>query len=183
MECLQQDFFKRPVTEVARDLIGCRLLFKGVGGIITETESYSIDDEASHSFGGLSFRNATMFGPAGHAYVYRSYGIHWCLNAVCGYGSAVLIRALEPQIGLGQMFQRRRVTDLRLLCAGPGRLCQALDIEGSHNGLSITIKPFELRKGKRDISVLVGKRIGINKAFERPLRFGFGDSEFLSRKF
>src|SRR3954462_932383 len=126
---LHQDFFARSVHEVAPDLIGATLLFKGVGGVIVEVEAYHHTDPAAHSFGGQTPRNAVMFGPPGYAYVYRSYGIHWCLNFVCaeqGSASAVLIRALEPTEGLAAIHRRRRSADPRLLCSGPGRLTEAL---------------------------------------------------------
>src|SRR5436309_7763435 len=133
---LRRDFFARSVHTVAPELIGVTLLFRGVGGVIVEVEAYHHTDPAAHSFGGQTARNASMFGPPGHAYVYRSYGIHWCLNFVCereGIASAVLIRALEPHRGLDEMRRRREVEELRLICSGPGRLCQALGIDGEHD--------------------------------------------------
>ena len=183
MEINDRGFFERPALNVAQDLIGTTLLFKGVGGLIVETEAYSSEDAASHSYIGPTKRNSSMFGPAGRAYVYRSYGIHWCLNAVCLPGSAVLIRALEPTTGLSLMRARRGVETNRLLCSGPGRLCQSLAIEGAHDGLALNEMPFEVRPARNSFTVHTGKRIGISKAVEAPWRFGLGGSEFLSRKF
>src|SRR5438874_3921940 len=145
---LRRDFFARSVHTVAPELIGVTLLFRGVGGVIVEVEAYHHTDPAAHSFGGQTARNAVMFGPPGYAYVYRSYGIHWCLNFVCerqGSASAVLIRALEPMQGLAAMRRRRKISDERLLCSGPGRLCQALGVTGAHDGLALDAPPFELR--------------------------------------
>src|SRR5258708_6289247 len=139
MTVLGRDFFNRSVHKVAPELIGATLLFNGVGGEIVEVEAYHHTDPAAHSYGGRTPRNAVMFGPPGHAYVYRSYGIHWCVNFVCereGSASAVLIRAIEPLEGLGVMRRRRGVSDPRLLCSGPGRLCGALGITHAHNGLA-----------------------------------------------
>lgn len=172
--------------ELARCLIGSTLLLDGVGGRIVETEAYDREDPASHSFCGPTPRNAVMFGPPGHAYVYRSYGIHWCLNLVCreaGHGAAVLIRALEPLAGLDLMRERRGLDDVRLLCAGPGRVGQALGVTREHNGLAIAAPRFELLPAAGPVQVLCGPRIGISKAVDQPWRFGLAGSRFLSRPF
>lgn len=173
---------------VARRLIGMRLLVDGVGGIIVETEAYDGDDPASHSFSGPTARNAAMFGPPGCVYVYRSYGIHWCMNLVCreaGHGAGVLLRAIEPTDGLDRMRARRGVADTRLLCAGPGRLGQALGIDHSFNGLRLDQPPFALCPPAPGTppAVVAGPRIGISKAVDRPWRFGLAGSRFLSRPF
>ena len=185
MAALTRGFFKRPAAVVARKLIGTMLLVDGIGGIIVETEAYDREDPASHSFGGKTVRNAAMFGPPGHAYVYRSYGIHWCLNFVCDerVGSAVLIRALAPELGLEVMRERRRLSDVRLLCAGPGRLCEALAITRAHDGLPLDRAPFMLEHAREDPDVVVGPRIGIARGVETPWRFGLAGSPFLSRPF
>jgi DNA-3-methyladenine glycosylase len=171
---------------VARALIGAILLVDGVGGVIVETEAYDQSDAASHTFTGPTPRNASMFGPPGHAYVYRSYGLHWCLNFVCreaGHGAGVLIRALEPAAGIEQMAARRGMTDVRLLCAGPGRLGQALGITHAHNGLRLDRPPFFIAAGEPGVEVVVGPRIGISKAVDAPWRYGLAGSRFLSRPF
>jgi DNA-3-methyladenine glycosylase len=171
---------------VARQLIGATLLIDGVGGIIVETEAYDEREAASHSFIGPRQWNAVLFGPPGRAYVYLSYGIHWCLNFVCrevGHGAGVLIRALEPTTGIAEMESRRQQTDMRLLCAGPGRLGQALGVTKALNGKRIDSRPFQLRVSKAHPKVLRGTRIGISKAAERVWRFGLSGSVFLSRPF
>ncbi len=179
---LHRSFFNRDVVQVARDLIGVSLHVNGVGGVIVETEAYSIDDAAAHSFSGQTLRNSSMFGSVASSYVYRSYGLHWCFNIVCTPGCAVLIRALEPQAGLGLMGERRKTQNAHLLCAGPGRLTQALAITSHHDGLDILAPPFELYRSQSP-DVVSGTRIGISKAVTLPWRFGKLNSPFLSRKF
>src|SRR5262245_42081828 len=177
-------FFARSVHQVAPDLIGATLLVDGVGGRIVEVEAYHHTDPAAHSYGGPTERNAVMFGPPGYAYVYRSYGIHWCVNFVCeaeGSASAVLIRALRPLGGLGTMRRRRRNTDERLLCAGPGRLCQALGISHRHNGLPLDAPPFALHARTAKPEIAVGVRIGITRAVDKPWRYALAGSRFLSK--
>ena len=176
--------FDRSVHEVAPELIGATLLVDGVGGRIVEVEAYEREDPASHGYRGPTPRNASMFGPPGHAYVYRSYGIHWCLNLVCegeGVPSAVLVRALEPTQGLDEMRERRGLEDPRLLASGPGRLCQALAITGEHDGLALDRLPFQLKERHEVPQVATGPRIGITRGVERPWRYGLEGSPFLSR--
>jgi DNA-3-methyladenine glycosylase len=166
---LTRDFFARSVHEVAPELIGATLLFKGAGGIIVEVEAYHHTDPAAHSYNGRTERNAVMFGPPGFAYIYRSYGMHWCVNFVCeaeGSASAVLIRAIEPTEGLAAMGQRRGVKDVTMLCSGPGKLCQALGITKAHNGLPLDRAPFELRERPQKPIIISGPRIGISKAID-----------------
>jgi DNA-3-methyladenine glycosylase len=184
VEQLGRDFFARSVHEVAPELIGATLLVDGVGGTIVEVEAYDHEDPAAHGFRGQTERNAAMFGPPGHAYVYRSYGIHWCLNLVCereGSASAVLVRALEPTHGLEQMRIRRGLDDARLLCAGPGRLCQALAVTRVHDGAPLDEWPFTLRARADTPQILTGTRIGITRAADRPWRYALAGSRFLSR--
>jgi DNA-3-methyladenine glycosylase len=186
MPRLRKSFFDRSVHEVAPELIGATLLFRGVGGIIVEVEAYHHTDPAAHSYGGQTQRNAVMFGPPGFAYVYRSYGIHWCVNFVCepaGSASAVLIRALEPTEGIPAMQRRRGTKDARLLCSGPGRLTEALGITHAQNGCALDEAPFELRARRGEADVLAGPRIGITKAIEQPWRYGLKGSRFLSKPF
>ena len=183
---LTKSFFKRSVHEVAPDLIGATLLVNGVGGRLVEVEAYHHTEPAAHSFRGPTQRNAIMFGPPGYAYVYRSYGIHWCLNFVCepkGSASAVLIRAIEPTAGLAVMRRRRGMADERLLCSGPGRLCEALGITHAHNGLALDQPPFELLARQTDVEIVAGPRIGITKAVGLPWRYGEKGSRFLSKPF
>ena len=178
------EFWTQPVVPLARALIGVDLQVDGVGGIITETEAYDIDDPASHAFGGPRGRNLVMFGPVGHAYVYKIYGIHWCLNFVGGAhpGSAVLIRALEPTYGLDVMRVRRGLQDPQALCSGPGKLAQALGIDKALDGAPLDQPPFALSLGDAH-PIVVGPRIGITKAVDHPWRFGLGGSRYLSRAF
>ncbi len=181
---ISRAFFSRSVHEVAPELIGATLVFAGVGGRVVEVEAYHHSDPAAHSFGGETARNAVMFGPPGYAYVYRSYGIHWCLNFVCepkGSASAVLIRALEPTVGLETMRRRRGLAAERLLCSGPGRLCEALGISGAQNGLPLDKPPFAIFARTGAVEVIAGPRIGISKAAEKPWRYGLKGSRFLSR--
>lgn len=183
---MKREFFARSVHEVAPELIGAELLFDGVGGTIVEVEAYDPTDPAAHGYARRTDRNASMFGPPGHAYVYRSYGIHWCANLVCedeGVASAILVRALEPTHGLDAMRARRGLDDERLLCSGPGRLCQALGITRVHDGLPLDRAPFALRERVETPPLVVGTRIGITKGVELPWRYGLAGSRFLSRPF
>lgn len=178
-------FFGRPSPAVAADLIGVGVTLNGVGGIIVETEAYDREDPASHAYVGPTARNAAMFGPVGHAYVYRSYGVHWCLNFVCGDqpGAAVLIRALQPRHGLEVMMERRGLSDHRALCSGPGKLCQALAVTRAHDSLSLSHPPFHLQDRAGGVEIVTGPRIGITKGVETPWRFGLAGSPFVSRPF
>ena len=184
---LSREFFARSVHEVAPELIGVTLLVNGVVGPIVEAEAYeSAVDPSAHGFRGRTPRNASMFGPPGHAYVYRSYGIHWCLNLVCaeeGRSEAALVRALEPTAGLETMRGRRGLEAERALCSGPGKLCQALGITRILDGLSLDEPPFELRARAGEPPLAVGRRIGITRAVEQPWRYGLAGSPFLSRRF
>ena len=183
---LRRSFFDRSVHDVAPELIGAMLLVDGVGGMIVEVEAYHHTDPAAHSYVGRSERNAVMFGPAGYAYVYRSYGIHWCLNFVCeeeGSASAVLIRALEPAQGMAAMRRRRGLREERALCSGPGKLCEALGVTHKHNGLPLDRTPFELRARGEIPDVVTGVRIGITKAADKPWRYGLKGSKFMSKPF
>lgn len=183
---LRRAFFDRSVHEVAPELIGATLLIDGVGGVIVEVEAYHHTDPAAHSYIGRTERNAVMFGPPGYAYVYRSYGIHWCLNFVCeadGSASAVLIRALEPTSGLATMRRRRGVTEPRALCSGPGKVGEALGVTRKLSGLPLDRPPFELRAREGTPEIAIGVRIGISKAVDRPWRYGLKGSRFLSKPF
>lgn len=183
---LTRKFFDRSVHEVAPDLIGTTLTVEGIGGMIVEVEAYHHTDPAAHSHNGRTARNAVMFGPPGYAYVYRSYGIHWCLNFVCeaeGEASAVLIRALRPTAGLAAMRRRRGLADERLLCSGPGRLGQALAITREYNGLALDRAPFALFARTEKVAIAAGPRIGISKAIDLPWRYGLAGSPYLSKPF
>jgi DNA-3-methyladenine glycosylase len=181
---VNRQFFIRSVHDVAPELIGATLLVNGVGGEIVEVEAYDREDPASHGHRGLTARNAAMFGPPGHAYVYRSYGIHWCLNLVCGEAGdpqAALVRALAPTDGLELMRARRGVEDERALCSGPGKLCEALAITRDHDGLPLDREPFQLLARAGEPDIVAGPRIGISHAADLPWRYGLAGSRFLSR--
>jgi DNA-3-methyladenine glycosylase len=183
-EPIERELFARSVHEVAPELLGATLLVDGVGGRIVEVEAYDRTDPASHGYAGKTPRNEAMFGPPGQAYVYRSYGIHWCLNLVCedeGSPAAVLIRALEPTDGLDVMRARRGLDDERLLCAGPGRLCQALGVTREHDGLPLDRPPFRLLARDEQPTFAAVPRIGISKAAELPWRYAVSGSRYLSR--
>ena len=183
---LKRSFFSRGVLEVAPDLIGVTFLVGGVGGVIVEVEAYHHTEPAAHSYGGQTERNAVMFGPPGYVYVYRSYGIHWCVNFVCekaGSAAAVLIRAVEPTHGIAAMRRRRLLHDERALCSGPGKLTEAMGITHAHNGLALDAPPIALYARTAKPEIVAGVRIGITKAVELPWRYGLKGSKFLSRPF
>src|SRR5262249_23105290 len=183
---LTRDFFNRSVHDVAPELIGVTLLVGGVGGMIVEGEAYHHTEPAAHSYRGKTPRNAVMFGPPGRIYVYRSYGIHWCMNFVCepeGSASAALIRALEPTHGIAAMRERRGPVDDRRLCAGPGNVCQALGVTRAQDGLWLDEPPFVLLPRSNSVPIAVGQRIGITKAVELPWRYGLLGSASLGRPF
>jgi DNA-3-methyladenine glycosylase len=183
---LKRAFFARSVHEVAPDLIGATMLVNGVGGIVVELEAYHHTEPAAHSYNGPTPRNAVMFGPPGFIYVYRSYGIHWCINFVCekeGSASAVLIRALQPTHGIPTMQRRRGLQDERSLCSGPGKLTEALAITHALNGLPLDTPPIALHARPRKVEVVTGVRIGLTKAVDLPWRYGLKDSKFLSKRF
>jgi DNA-3-methyladenine glycosylase len=177
----------RSPHEIAPELIGAELTLEGVGGVIVEVEAYDHEDPAAHGYGNRrTARNASMFLGGGHVYVYRSYGIHWCMNIVCGdegTAGAVLVRAIQPTRGVEAMVRRRGVSDPRLLCSGPGRLCQALGVTRAHDGLRVDRPPFRLRERPGEVEVVTGTRIGITKAVELPWRYGLAGSRFVSRPF
>jgi DNA-3-methyladenine glycosylase len=177
-----REFFERDAIAVARDLLACHLLVNGMGGRITETEAYFPDDEASHSFRGPTKRNGAMYGPPGNVYIYRIYGMYWCLNFVCTPGSAVLIRAIEPESGITEMMQRRGTDKLTGLCSGPGKLCQAMNIGIAINDRLLDHEPYALFRSS-PVPVVTGKRIGITKNAEAPWRFGIQGSRYLSKPF
>lgn len=183
---LTKTFFARSVHEVAPDLIGATLMVDGVGGIITEVEAYHHTEPAAHSYRGPTPRNMVMFGPPGYLYVYRSYGIHWCMNFVCekeGSASAVLIRALEPTHGIPAMRRRRGLHDERSLCTGPGKLCEAMGVNIKHNTLPLDAPPIAIYARRHKPEIVSGIRIGITKAVELPWRYGLKGSRFLSKPF
>ena len=183
---IRRAFFAQSVHDVAPELIGATLTVDGAGGVIVEVEAYHHTDPAAHSYRGPTPRNAVMFGPPGYAYVYRSYGIHWCLNFVCeeeGSASAVLIRAIEPTEGLARMRRRRGLSDERALCSGPGKLCEAMGVTITLNGLPLDRAPFELRARTEKPEIVAGPRIGITKAVDAPWRYGLKGSRFLSKPF
>jgi DNA-3-methyladenine glycosylase len=183
---LKRSFFARNVLEIAPELIGATLLVDGVGGVIVEVEAYHHTEPAAHSYRGPTPRNMVMFGPHGFVYVYRSYGIHWCVNFVCekeGSAAAVLIRALQPTHGISAMRRRRGLHDECLLCSVPGKLCEALGISIAHNGLPLDAPPIALYRRTKEADVVTGVRIGITKAADLPWRYGLRGSKYLSKPF
>jgi DNA-3-methyladenine glycosylase len=184
---LPSGFYERPVLEVARDLVGCTVSHGGASGVIVETEAYHQSEPACHAYVGLTARTSTLFGPPGVAYVYRSYGIHALLNAVCepeGTGAAVLIRALEPLDGVPAMRRRRGLQRLDDLCSGPGKLTQALAIALDRNGTSLVDGPVRVGPPPRErpsLRVTAGPRIGITRAVELPWRFCAEGTRYVSR--
>ena len=179
-----------PAPVIAPALLGATIAGRGVTLRITEVEAYSgTTDPGSHGHRGMTERNRHLFGPPGTLYAYRSYGIHWCLNFVCreaGHGAGVLIRALQPTHGVDVMRTRRGMDDERLLCAGPGRVGQALGIGAAHYGLPLDAAPFTVLAAPADaapVQVLTGPRIGISRAVDVPWRFGLAGSRHLSRGF
>ena len=183
---LRKSFFTRSVHEVAPELIGATFLFGGTGGVIVEVEAYHHTEPAAHSYGGMTRRNAVMFGPAGYSYVYRSYGLHWCVNFVCetaGSAAAVLIRAIEPTNGIPLMRRRRGLKDEQQLCSGPGKLTEAMGITQAHNGLPLDAAPFAILARTSEPEIVASPRIGITKAVDLPWRYGLKCSRFLSKPF
>ena len=183
---LKRSFFARSVHEIAPELIGATLLVDGVGGTIVEVEAYHQTEPAAHSYRGLTPRTQVMFGPPGYLYVYRSYGIHWCMNFVCeaeGSAAAVLIRAVEPTRGLAAMRRRRGLHDERALCSGPGKVCEALAVSIKHNGCALDASPIAIHARTEVPEIACGVRIGITKAAELPWRYGVKGSRFLSKPF
>jgi DNA-3-methyladenine glycosylase len=176
-------FFDREVTLVARELLGATFLVNGVGGLIVETEAYHPTDPAAHSYRGETARNRSMFQGPGRVYVYRSYGIHWCVNFVCAGAAAILLRALEPTVGLKAMARRRGTKIPRELCSGPGKLTEALAITKAHDGLMLDASPFTFIPATSAPAIAIGTRIGITKAVDLPWRFGIAGSPYLSRRF
>lgn len=183
---IERSFFERPAALVASDLVGCAFFVGDVGGVIVETEAYDQEDPASHAFGGPRGRNVAMYGPPGHVYVYRSYGIHWCLNFTCepeGCGAGVLIRAIEPTAGLDVMAARRGLANPLQLASGPGKVGQALGIDLSHYGRPLEEPPFRLEPRGAVPLLSIGPRIGISKGVATPWRFGLAGSPYLSKRF
>ena len=179
-----QELFAGSLHEVARGLLGCTFLRDGVGGRIVKVEAYAPDDPASHAYRGRTKRNGAMFAAPGTLYVYRSYGIHWCVNVACepeGIGAAVLLRALEPTRGLTEMRGRRGNLEERALCSGPGKLTQALGISGADDGLAIVAPPFALEPPRDLVDVVATPRIGITNAAELPWRYLIRGTRWASR--